>query len=64
MAIKIRPEIDGMADEIVAMRRDFHMHPEEGFQELRTAGIVAKKLREFGLEVRDNVGRTGVVWGI
>ena len=61
MAIKIIPEIEGMADEIVAMRRDFHMHPEEGFQELRTAGIVAQMLRDFGLEVRENVGKTGVV---
>ena len=33
-----------------SMRRDFHMHPELGFQEVRTAGIVADHLRRLGLE--------------
>ena len=28
-----------------SMRRDFHMHPELGFQEIRTAGIVARELQ-------------------
>lgn len=31
-----------------AMRRDFHMHPELGFQEVRTAGIVARELQNLG----------------
>jgi len=44
-----------------AMRRDFHMHPELGFQEIRTAGIVAKELQKIGLEVTTGVGKTGVV---
>src|SRR5512137_3075070 len=43
------------------MRRDFHMHPELGFQEFRTAGIVARELKEMGLEVKVGVGQTGVV---
>jgi amidohydrolase len=43
------------------MRRDFHRHPELGFQEFRTAGIVAKELNELGLEVSTGVGQTGVV---
>ncbi|MCC7118269.1 MAG: amidohydrolase [Anaerolineales bacterium] len=44
-----------------AMRRDFHIHPELGFQEIRTSGIVAKELEELGLEVTKGVGKTGVV---
>lgn len=44
-----------------SMRRDFHMHPEMGFQEVRTAGIVAQELRELGLEVTTGVAETGVV---
>jgi amidohydrolase len=48
-------------DEIVAIRRDIHMHPELSFQETRTANLVAEKLRELGLEVEVGVGKTGVV---
>ena len=44
-----------------ALRRDFHRHPELGFQEVRTAGIVARELAELGLEVSTGVAETGVV---
>ena len=43
------------------LRRDFHMHPELGFHELRTGGIVAKELETLGLEVTKGIGKTGVV---
>jgi amidohydrolase len=43
------------------LRRDFHAHPELGFHEVRTAGIVAKELTALGLEVHPGVGGTGVV---
>ena len=43
------------------MRRDFHVHPEIGFQEVRTAGIVANELRDLGLEVTTGIAETGVV---
>lgn len=43
-----------------ALRRDFHMHPELGFKEIRTSGIVARELTELGLEVTTGVGGTGV----
>jgi len=43
------------------MRRDFHRHPELGFQELHTASIVARELTDLGLEVSTGVGKTGVV---
>lgn len=48
-------------DRLVAWRRDFHAHPELGFQEVRTAGIVARHLTDLGLEVTTGVGKTGVV---
>ena len=48
--------------EMTAWRRDFHQHPELGFEETRTSGIVAAKLREFGVdEVITGIARTGVV---
>lgn len=47
--------------DVVALRRDFHMHPELGFEEVRTAAIVADRLRRLGYEVRTGVGQTGVV---
>ena len=44
-----------------AVRRDFHQHPEIGFKEVRTAGVVAKELTELGLEVATGIAETGVV---
>src|SRR3990172_1109532 len=44
-----------------SLRRDFHMHPELGFREVRTGGIVAKELESLGIEVTKGVGKTGVV---
>ena len=44
-----------------ALRRDFHMHPELGFREIRTGGIVARELESLGLEVTKGVGKTGIV---
>ena len=50
-----------LAPTLIAWRRDFHQHPELGFEEVRTAGIVAEHLRALGLEVVTGVGKTGVV---
>src|SRR5215213_9226996 len=47
--------------QIVAWRRDIHVHPELGFQEFRTSRLVADTLTEMGLEVQTGVGKTGVV---
>ena len=44
-----------------SLRRDLHMHPELGFREVRTGGIVAKELEALGIEVTKAVGKTGVV---
>lgn len=43
------------------LRRDFHRYPELGFQEVRTAGIVAKELNNLGLEVSTGIAETGVI---
>lgn len=48
-------------DELTAIRRDFHEHPEIGMEEHRTADIVARKLAEWGIEVHRGVGKTGVI---
>ena len=55
------PEIADRLPEFAAIRRDFHAHPEIGFEEVRTAGIVADKLAEWGIEVHRGIGKTGVV---
>ena len=47
--------------EFTAIRRDIHAHPELGLEEYRTARLVADKLREWGVEVTEAVGQTGVV---
>ncbi|HTP02394.1 MAG TPA: amidohydrolase [Anaerolineales bacterium] len=48
-------------EDIIEWRRDFHMHPELGFQEVRTSARVADELEKLGYRVRRGVGRTGVV---
>jgi len=54
-------EAQALAEQLVAIRRDLHMHPELGFQEVRTARIVAEQLSALGYEVVTGVGKTGVV---
>ena len=53
--------IQGFSDELTALRRDLHAHPEIGFEEVRTSGIVAGLLEQFGCEVHRGIGGTGVV---
>lgn len=52
---------EALRGELIARRRDLHMHPELGFEEFRTSSIVADELRQLGLEVQTGVGKTGVV---
>ena len=59
--MKIEPKIAAFAQELTAIRRDIHAHPELGFEEERTSAIVAKKLKEWGCEVTTGIGKTGVV---
>jgi hippurate hydrolase len=48
-------------NELTAIRRDIHAHPELGLEEYRTSELVATKLAEWGIEVHRGVGKTGVV---
>jgi amidohydrolase len=50
-----------IADQLIQWRRQIHMHPELGFQETRTAALVADTMASLGYRVRTGVGRTGVV---
>ncbi len=59
--IDFKSQAEALRDELIARRRDLHMHPELAFEEFRTAGIVADELRQLGLEVQTGVGKTGVV---
>ncbi|MGB1287587.1 MAG: M20 metallopeptidase family protein [Aggregatilineales bacterium] len=59
--IDFKAEAQALRDDVVAWRRDFHMHPELAFEEVRTAGIVAETLNDLGMEVQTGVGKTGVI---
>lgn len=52
---------DKIEKKCIAWRRDIHEHPELGNNEFRTAKIIADHLRSLGMEVKENVGKTGVV---
>ncbi|WP_191085256.1 M20 aminoacylase family protein [Roseococcus microcysteis] len=54
-------QISAWQEEFTSIRRDIHAHPELGLEEHRTAALVAAKLREWGIEVHEGVGQTGVV---
>ncbi len=51
----------GVDAQVLAWRRDLHQHPELSNRETRTAALVAKQLRALGFEVKERVGKTGVV---
>lgn len=57
----ILARINGFSDELTAIRRDIHAHPEIGFEEVRTSALVAKELESYGVEVHRGLGKTGVV---
>jgi len=59
--VPIHPGIAATRDEMVALRRDIHANPELGFQEFRTADLVAERLARWGYEVHRGLGGTGVV---
>lgn len=55
---------DQVIDEVIALQRDIHQHPEIGFDTVRTAALVAEQLRAAGIETREQIGKTGVVGDI
>ncbi len=58
---KIAARIAALHTDMTLWRRDIHAHPELGFEEHRTADLVAGKLASFGIEVHRGLGKTGVV---
>ncbi|MAV64505.1 MAG: hypothetical protein CBD97_01520 [Pelagibacteraceae bacterium TMED237] len=60
MKINYHPYVLEIEKNIIEYRRDFHKHPELSFQEHRTSQTIAKELRSFGLEVHENIAKTGV----
>jgi amidohydrolase len=57
----IRAATDQIEPGLIEIRRDLHAHPELGFQEIRTAGIVAAELTRLGIPHQTGIGKTGVV---
>lgn len=53
--------LDRNYPQLDALYRDLHQHPELGFHEVRTAGILAREMRKLGFSVTENVGKTGIV---
>ena len=60
-AIAIRDATQRIEPALIEIRRDIHAHPELGFEEVRTAGIVARELARLGIGHQTSVGKTGVV---
>ena len=61
MKVNILSEVNAIKDEIIANRREFHKHPELGFNEHRTAQFIAGKLKSYEIDVRIGIGKTGVI---
>lgn len=53
--------IQSYRDELIAFREDLHMHPELGFEEVRTSGKVIEALKSMGVEYIDNFAKTAVI---
>ena len=59
--MQVLAPIQSQHAEMTAWRRDIHANPELGFEETRTADLVANRLESFGIEAHRGIGRTGVV---
>ncbi|MDQ3803797.1 MAG: amidohydrolase [Acidobacteriota bacterium] len=58
---RVAREAEALREQLVAQRRDFHMHPELSNREERTARVVAERLKALGLtDIKTKVGRHGV----
>ncbi|MFI5155532.1 MAG: amidohydrolase [Chitinophagales bacterium] len=59
--VELDKAIDKVQPQIIAWRRYFHEHPELGNLEFKTADTIAKILQSFGMEVKTEIAKTGVV---
>ena len=60
-ATAIREATRRIEPHLIEIRRDIHAHPEVGFEEVRTAGIVARELTRLGIPHQTGIAKTGVV---
>ena len=58
---RIDASLDKQYPHLDALYKDIHQHPEVGFQEVRTAGVLAAEMRKLGFTVTEGVGKTGLV---
>jgi hippurate hydrolase len=58
---KIRDLAESDRPRLIEIFKDIHQNPEIGFEEVRTAAIVAKELTALGYEAKTGIGKTGVV---
>lgn len=56
----IKKQVENFMEEAIALRHDFHMYPELGYQEYKTSGKIAEYLKKLGLSVTENITKTGV----
>jgi amidohydrolase len=56
----VKKEVASLYDELIRLRRDFHMHPELGYEEYRTSQVIYEYLEKLGIEVT-KVAKTGIV---
>lgn len=59
--MKLNQKIVALKEEFVKIRHKIHEEPELGFEEFETSKLVAKLLKEYGYEVHEGIGGTGVV---
>ena len=59
--MNINNRIEEIYKELVNIRRDFHMHPELGFEEFRTQEKIIEDLKSYGIENIQKIAKTGVM---
>ena len=57
----LKTRAEELREELVAIRRTIHAHPEYGFQEFKTAQLISGTLEKLGARVREGVAKTGVI---
>ena len=62
--IQIHSKVKKIERNIIEIRRDLHKHPELAFQEFRTSKIIKEKLESLNINVKENIGKTGVIGDI